>query len=220
MDWPRIPVPADAATLKASAELGAALCKLLDPETPAPGVTTGKPRPGLLTLALPVKRGGQALADPDLALTVGWGSMQGAGSGATIVMPGRSLSGTRDFTAAERAALTKEGAALGLATNEVFALLGEKTLDVHLNAGAWWTNVPTKVWDYTLGGYQVIKKWLSYREQAVLGRALKPAEAAYVSEMVRRIAAILLAGPALDANYEDAKTNAVEWKDGRPVASS
>ncbi len=85
------------------------------------------------------------------------------------------------------------------------------------NAAAWWTDVPTKVWDYTLGGYQVIKKWLSYREQSVLGRALKPDEVAYVSEMIRRIAAILLMGPALDANYAAAKANAVEWKDGKPI---
>ena len=70
-----------------------------------------------------------------------------------------------------------------------------------------------RVWDYTFGGYQVIKKWLSYREQPVLGRALKPDEAAYVSEMIRRIAAILLMGPALDANYTAAKANAVEWKE-------
>lgn len=71
-----------------------------------------------------------------------------------------------------------------------------------------------------LGGYQVIKKWLSYREQAILGRALKPEEVAYLSEMVRRIAAILLLSPALDANYEAAKANAVEWKDGRPVVGT
>src|SRR6266487_5712767 len=36
-----------------------------------------------------------------------------------------------------------------------------------------------------LGGYQVIKNWLSYRESAVLGRGLKPDETAYVSEIVR-----------------------------------
>jgi hypothetical protein len=76
--------------------------------------------------------------------------------------------------------------------------------------------VPEKVWVYTLGNYQVVKKWLSYREQSVLGRALTPDEVAYVSEMVRRIAAILLMGPALDANYARAKANAVPWKDGRP----
>jgi len=52
----------------------------------------------------------------------------------------------------------------------------------------------------------------------VLGRALKPDEAAYVSEMIRRIATILLMGPALDANYANAKANAMEWKDGPPVA--
>jgi hypothetical protein len=77
--------------------------------------------------------------------------------------------------------------------------------------------VPERVWDYTLGGYQVIKKWLSYREHGVLGRALKPDEAAYVSVMVRRIAAILLMGPTLDANYAASKAAAVEWRDGAPV---
>jgi hypothetical protein len=86
-----------------------------------------------------------------------------------------------------------------------------------MNADAMWTNVPANVWAYTLGGYQVIKKWLSYREKDVLGRALKPEEVAYVSETIRRIAAILLHSPALDANYETAKASAVEWKDGKPA---
>lgn len=40
---------------------------------------------------------------------------------------------------------------------------------------------------------------------------------AYVSEMVRRIAAILLMGPRLDDNYAASKAAAVEWKDGAPV---
>ena len=56
--------------------------------------------------------------------------------------------------------------------------IGTRTVDVHLNANAYWSNVPEKVWDYALGGYQVIKKWLSYRERKVLGRALKPEEVA------------------------------------------
>ena len=149
--------------------------------------------------------------------TAGWGSTQNTGSGSTIVMPGRGLTAERDYTAKERAALEAEGKTLGLSAREVFALLGARTLNVHLNADAFWTNVSPRVWDYTLGGYQVIKKWLSYREQSVLGRALKPDEAAYVSEMIRRIAAILLMGPALDANYTAAKANAVEWKDGMSI---
>ena len=132
-------------------------------------------------------------------------------------MPGLGLVNERDYTLDERAALEQDGKALGMSSEVVFAVLGSRTLDVHLNADAMWTNVPMNVWEYTLGGYQVIKKWLSYREKEILGRALKAEEVAYVSEMVRRIAAILLLGPALDANYEAAKANAVEWKDGRPV---
>ena len=38
---------------------------------------------------------------------------------------------------------------------------------------AYWRNVPAAVWTYKLGGYQVLKKWLSYRERKVLGRPLK-----------------------------------------------
>ena len=88
------------------------------------------------------------------------------------------------------------------------ALLGSTTSDVHLNVDAYWANIPANVWSYTLGGYQVIKKWLSYREERVLGRRMKPEEVAYVSAMVRRIAAILLLGPALDDNYASLKMTA------------
>jgi hypothetical protein len=133
-------------------------------------------------------------------------------------MPGNGLVSLREYTSAERAALSAEAKELGIAADAAFELLGYQTLDVHLNAKVLWTNVPVNVWDYALGGYQVIKKWLSYREAAILGRALKPDEVAYVSEMVRRIAAILLLSAALDANYAASKADAVEWKDSRPVA--
>lgn len=71
--------------------------------------------------------------------------------------------------------------------------------DIYLNDVACWRNVPAKVWSYTIGGYQVIKKWLSYRERALLGRALTADEAREVMNIARRIAAILLLEPALDA---------------------
>jgi hypothetical protein len=220
MDWPRIPFPSDADSLLASAKLGVTLTQYLDPETPAPGVSAGSLRVGLRSLGLPTKRGGGGLGASNLALTAGWGSTQAAGSGNTIVMPGRGVIAARDYSAQERNSLEAESMALGLSADEVFALLGSRTLDVYLNADAWWTNVPEKVWAYALGGYQVIKKWLSYREQSVLGRRLTPDEVAYVAEMVRRIAAILLVGPALDANYARAKAVAVTWKDGRAVCSA
>ena len=219
MDWPRIPLPHDAATLRASADLGAMLARFLDPETQAPGVSVAALRAGLRVLGLPTKRGGAGLQTADLGLTAGWGSAQFTESGNPIVMPGRGLIALRDYSERERAALEAEGMMLGLSLDEMFVLLGSKTLDVHLNSDAWWTNLPEKVWAYTLGGYQVIKKWLSYREHSVLGRELRPDEVAYVSDMVRRIAAVLLMGPALDANYARAKANAVAWEDGKPAAT-
>jgi len=216
MDWPRVPLPNDASTLRASAALGATLATLLDPETPAPGVSTGTLRASLKTMGLPTRRGGGSLDGDDLKLMARWGTIQN-NNGSRIVMPGTGLVTERAYTDAERAALAQEGKTVGLSLDEVLALIGETTYDIHLNADAWWSNVPARVWDYTLGGYQVIKKWLSYREHAVLGRALKPEEVAYVSEMVRRIAAILLMGPRLDDNYAASKAAAVEWKDGAPV---
>ena len=53
----------------------------------------------------------------------------------------------------------------------------------------------------------MLKKWLSYREftaeraSPLLHRALRPEEAAYFAQVVRRICAILLLGPALDDSY-------------------
>ena len=70
-------------------------------------------------------------------------------------------------------------------------LLGATTFDVYLNDRAYWRNVPAAVWNYQLGGYQVLKKWLSYREQGVLGRALSAAEVQHFTDTARRIAAIL-----------------------------
>ena len=81
----------------------------------------------------------------------------------------------------------------------------ETTCDIYLNNTAYWKNVPVGVWEYTIGGYQVIKKWLSYRERDLLGRSLTIDEAREVTNIARRIAAILLVEPELDANYQVVK---------------
>ena len=38
---------------------------------------------------------------------------------------------------------------------------GAGVVDVYLNDGTRWAGVPSAVWTYTLGGYPVLKKWLS-----------------------------------------------------------
>ena len=64
-------------------------------------------------------------------------------------------------------------------------------VDVYLNEVTYWADVPSAVWEYRLGGYQVLKKWLSYRERKVLGRRLRVSEVAWFSEVARRIGGIL-----------------------------
>jgi hypothetical protein len=126
-------------------------------------------------------------------------------------MPGKGRVVTRDYTTDELAAIESGAAALGLGTTHARALLGEQTCDIYLNGVAYWKNVPARVWEYTIGGYQVMKKWLSYRERPLLGRALTVEEVREVTAMARRIAAILLLEPALDANYQAVKAATIDW---------
>jgi hypothetical protein len=81
-------------------------------------------------------------------------------------------------------------------------------------------NIPIRVWEYTIGGYQVIKKWLSYRERPILGRGLTMDEARTVTEIARRIAAIILMEPALDANYEAVRQSTYAWPAATAKAAS
>ena len=63
---------------------------------------------------------------------------------------------------------------------------------MYLNRNAFWRNVPAAVWNYKLGGYQVLKKWLSYREHAILDRPLDHEEVRHFTDTARRIGAIIL----------------------------
>jgi len=185
-DWPRIPLPDSKAALLASAELGKRVAALLDTESPVPGVTVAPFRPELLRIAVVTCSSNAKLT---FDLTAGWGH---AGKGG-VTMPGKGRLETRAYQPDEAAS----------------PLLGAATHDIYLNDAACWRNVPEKVWDYTIGGYQVIKKWLSYREHELLGRALTPDEAREVSHMARRIAALILMQPDLDKNCSAAKAGAL-----------
>ncbi len=200
-DWPRIPLPATRAALEASAALGRQVAALLDTETPVDGVTCGRIRPALRALGAVARVGGGALNPDagDLDLTAGWGHAGARG----VCMPGRGK-------AAERA-LKPEEKTDAQALAALYGGPDGKTLDVFLNDGAYWANVPPAVWDYTIGGYQVIKKWLSYREKGFLGRGLTLDEAEYVTGMVRRIAALVLLRDALDANYRAVTADGYAW---------
>ncbi len=184
MEWPRIPLPGwpdcdiggAAEELAASAQQGRQLAALLDSETAVPGVTTGTLRPEIASIGVPATAGRRNMAGDDFSVTAGWGHF-GTGD---AVMPGHGRAEQRPYTAGERAAL-----------GDAITTLGESTVDVYLNDRAYWRNVPTAIWNYKLGGYQVLKKWLSYRERRVLGRPLTPEEAEHFTHTARRIGAIL-----------------------------
>ena len=185
MGWPRIPLPGwpdrgspnAAAEIAASAARGRELAALLDSDAKVPGVTTGLLRQEAAAVAVPSTMGGGNMAPSDFDLTAGWGYF---GQGETV-MPGQGRVVERSYTANERAAI-----------DEAAQPLGETTFDIHLNDRAYWRNVPASVWSYKLGGYQVLKKWLSYREHGVLGRPMTPDEVQHFTDTARRIAAILV----------------------------
>ena len=169
MEWPRIPLPSwpdgnqDGAAdeLAESAARGRQLAALLDSDTPVPGVTEPIPgappgsalRPEIAAIAVPSTTDGGNMTADDFSLTAGWGHF---GSG-QAVMPGQGRAVERDYTTDERAAL-----------GPAIQTLGDTTFDIYLNDRAYWRNIPSAVWTYKLGGYQVLKK------VALLPRAQSP----------------------------------------------
>ena len=166
-----------AEALARSAARGRELARLLDSDIPVPGVTSGRLRPEIAAVAVPATADGRNMAGEDFALSAGWGHFGTGGA----VMPGQGRIVERAFTPDERAAL-----------GDALPALGETTFDVYLNARAFWRNVPAAAWRYKLGGYQVLKKWLSYRERGILGRPLHPEEVQHFTDTARRIAATSL----------------------------
>jgi hypothetical protein len=186
-DWPRIPLPRLSAMLTMSAQLGRNVVALLDVEQAFKGVTAAPFQKQLQGLAAITRDKGAINPDEgDLELTAGWGH---AGLGGAT-MPGKGKSASRAYSPTEEQAVS-----------DAATLLGHATVDVCLNDRVYWRNIPSAVWDYTISGYAVIKKWLSYREKELLGRSLTVEEARYVTEMARRVAALILMGPSLDENY-------------------
>ena len=93
MEWPRIPLPGwpdgesegAARRLIRSAARGRKLARLLNPDTPVPGVTDGALRPELAAIAVPATADGRNMNSEDFAVTAGWGH---SGT-ADAVMPGQ-----------------------------------------------------------------------------------------------------------------------------------
>ena len=102
MAWPRIPLPgwpdggteAAAEAFARSAARGRDLARLLDPDTPVPGVTQAPLRPEIAAVAVPSTIDGRNMTGDDFAVTAGWGHY-GQGD---AVMPGQGRVVERAYT--------------------------------------------------------------------------------------------------------------------------
>ena len=185
MEWPRIPLlgwpdgeaAGAAEVLAQSAAQGRGLAALLDPNTFVPGVTTGALQPAIAAIGVPTTIDGRNMTGDDFAVTAGWGHF-GTGN---AVMPGHGRAVERPFTSKERAAM-----------GDALPGLGETTFDIYLNGNAFWRSVPAAAWTFKLGGYQVLKKWLSYRERDIFARTLSPEEVQHFADTARRICRMLM----------------------------
>jgi len=187
-DWPRIPLPSDAGVLRASAALGAQVAALLDVAQAVPGVSISPLRAGLSALCALTRTDEKALQpqNGDLKITASWGHFGGRGE----VMAGQGK-------VVERAPSTPERAAL-----DALGLQGETVVcDVYLNERVYWRAIPRGAWQTIIGGYQVMKKWLSYRDFKVLARDLTVSEAREVEQMARRLTILKALEPRLNENY-------------------
>jgi hypothetical protein len=187
-NWPRVPLPDTEDGLRDSARLGGRVAALLELDTPLAGIDNA-PIAAAQQAVAAIERTDGATLNPgtgDLAVTAGWGIVQ-----TRAVMPGAGKYDERQRTDADSAGLS----------DQERDLLGHQVLDVYLNDTVRWRGVPAAAWDYKIGGFQVLRKWLSYRDKRVLGRDLTTTEARTFTNITRRLAALVLLGPKLDANY-------------------
>ena len=186
MEWPRIPLPGwpdgsgDGAAdeLAASAARGRELAALLDHRHPRPRRDRGIAAPRDRRRSRPVhhrrrQHGGRRLRAHGGLGPLRTGRRRHARPGPSRRAPQYRIRNRPPW-------------------DESTPILGDTTFDVYLNDRAYWRNVPAAVWRYKLGGYQVLKKWLSYREHKVLHRPLHPEEVHHFTDTARRIAAILM----------------------------
>ncbi|MFF9023814.1 type ISP restriction/modification enzyme [Streptomyces eurythermus] len=197
-DWPRVPLAPTFDQLMTSARLGQRIADLLDIDTNETNLATSTALAGRRTIAQLARMDGKPLSpqDGDLALTVGWGTEQireqRSGATSSIVMPGRGRIEVRERTDYENGAFT----------DRERELLGSEVVDVYLNDRVCWRGVPEAVWDFKIGGFQVLRKWLSYRDREILSRDLTVSEVRQFTNICLRLTELVLLGPQLDENYK------------------
>ena len=180
-DWAHVPIPKDVKLFDRLVAAGEQVTRLLDAGRDAGDVIQAVVGADRARALGPLKRiDGKHVRPDDLKITVTyWGGGKGRWK-------------PRPFTAEELPAADYDEA------------WGERTGDLFLNDDAYFANVPELVWNYQLGGYPVLKKWLGYRQADRRdGKPLTDDERRWFRQIIQRIAALLALGPSLDALYQE-----------------
>ncbi|WBB73425.1 N-6 DNA methylase [Micromonospora sp. WMMD1128] len=212
-EYPRVPLPALKDRLLASAELGRRLALLLD-DTPSLHHTPLLESMTRVRVAAVKNNSDGALQANDLKVDKGWGYLDARGA----TMAGQGHFTIRGRTDEELQVLVDELGARGIEPAVGIGHLGDQTVDVYLNSRIAITNVPINVWLFRIGGFQVLKKWLSYREHAVLGRPLTLDEVRHFSQTARRLSEVLLMMSELDDNYRECSSGVWLMPQDAPIA--
>lgn len=176
-DWAHIPIPRRREGLESLAGAGEQVAILLNPLTDARAAIKSILGSSANELAIISKIGGGTVRSSDLLITH---SFFGAAVGG---WRSRSIDSSEHFE-------TSWGASTG---------------DLFLNDTIFYRNVPEAVWEYELGGYPVIKKWLGYRDHGRRpDKALTLNESEHLRSMIQRIAALLVLHDRLNFLYETA----------------
>jgi hypothetical protein len=184
-DWAHLPIPKDAGLFDRLTAAGEQVTRLLDAGRDASDVVHAVVGADRVRALGPLKRvHGEQVRPDDLKVTITyWGGGKGRWK-------------PRAFTAEE------------LPASEYGAAWGERTGDLYLNENAYFANVPELVWNYQLGGYPVLKKWLAYRQaDRSDGQPLTDDERRWFRQIIQRVAALLALTPHLDALYQEASAN-------------
>ena len=185
-DWAHLPIPKDAILFDRLVTVGEQVTRLLDAGREAGDVIQAVVGADRARALGPLKRtDGKQVRPDDLKIAIAyWGGGKGGWK-------------PRAFMAEELPAI------------EFADAWGERTGDLFVNDAAYFANVPELVWNYQLGGYPVLKKWLGYRQADRRdGKPLTDDERRWFRQVIQRIAALLALGPLLNALYQDAAANA------------
>ncbi len=176
-DWARFPIPRAQNTFEFVAKIGATVARLLDAQSEPEEILKAVFPAAGRAFAVVATSDGRPITTDDLRITI---SYFGAASGRWV---------PRLYSAEEER--TSESC--------------NETGDLYINDRVYFQNVPAEVWQYELGGYPVLKKWLGYRQANRRdGRPLTLTEQRHFRSMVQRLAALLVLRPSLNQAYQAA----------------